>query len=94
MSIEAIQKVSEEIGGSSIDRPRLTLLSAELSARPPHSYEGAGQTDQPSGVKSVASHDQAETMARRWARPCAPWQGKPRMRLSAAEKKAAALPAN
>ncbi len=56
MSIEAaIQKVSQEIGGASIElAEELTLLTAEISYLPERrqAYEGPGQADQPSGASS------------------------------------------
>ena len=59
MSIEAaIQKVSQEIGGSSIDlAEEMTLLSAELSYLPDRrmAYEGLAKRTNHPGVKSVAT---------------------------------------
>lgn len=99
MSIEqAIQKVSQEIGGASIDlAEELTLLSAELSYLPDRrmAYEGlAKRTDHP-GVKSVATAmTQAETYGTPLGAALRTMAKENReLRLSAAEKKAAALPA-
>jgi tight adherence protein C len=99
MSIEqAIQKVSQEIGGSSIDlAEELTLLAAELSYLPDRrmAYEGlAKRTDHP-GVKSVATAmTQAETYGTPLGAALRTMAKENReLRLSAAEKKAAALPA-
>lgn len=99
MSIEqAIQKVSQEIGGASIDlAEELTLLAAELSYLPERrqAYEGlAKRTDHP-GVKSVATAmTQAETYGTPLGAALRTMAKENReLRLSAAEKKAAALPA-
>ncbi|QBX36337.1 type II secretion system F family protein [Brevundimonas sp. S30B] len=99
MSIEqAIQKVSQEIGGASIDlAEELTLLAAELSYLPDRrlAYEGlAKRTDHP-GVKSVATAmTQAETYGTPLGAALRTMAKENReLRLSAAEKKAAALPA-
>ena len=99
MSIEAaIQKVSQEIGGSSIDlAEELTLLSAELSYLPDRrlAYEGLARRTNHPGVKSVATAmTQAETYGTPLGSALRTMAKENRdMRLSAAEKKAAALPA-
>ena len=99
MSIEAaIQKVSQEIGGSSIDlAEEMTLLSAELSYLPDRrmAYEGLAKRTNHPGVKSVAT---AKTQAETYGTPLGSAlrtmaKENREMRLSAAEKKAAALPA-
>jgi tight adherence protein C len=99
MSIEAaIQKVSQEIGGSSIDlAEELTLLSAELSYLPDRrmAYEGLAKRTNHPGVKSVAT---AMTQAETYGTPLSTAlrvmaKENRELRLSAAEKKAAALPA-
>ncbi|KQS57752.1 type II secretion system protein [Brevundimonas sp. Leaf363] len=99
MSIEAaIQKVSQEIGGSSIDlAEELTLLSAELSYLPDRrlAYEGLAKRTNHPGVKSVAT---AMTQAESYGTPLGSAlrvmaKENRELRLSAAEKKAAALPA-
>lgn len=99
MSIEAaIQKVSQEIGGSSIDlAEEMTLLSAELSYLPDRrmAYEGLARRTNHPGVKSVATAmTQAETYGTPLGSALRTMAKENReMRLSAAEKKAAALPA-
>lgn len=99
MSIEAaIQKVSQEIGGSSIDlAEELTLLSAELSYLPDRrmAYEGLAKRTNHPGVRSVATAmTQAETYGTPLGTALRTMAKENReMRLSAAEKKAAALPA-
>jgi len=99
MSIEAaIQKVSQEIGGSSIDlAEELTLLSAELSYLPDRrmAYEGLAKRTNHPGVKSVATAmTQAETYGTPLGSALRTMAKENReLRLSAAEKKAAALPA-
>jgi len=99
MSIEAaIQKVSQEIGGSSIDlAEELTLLSAELSYLPDRrmAYENLAKRTNHPGVKSVAT---AMTQAESYGTPLGSAlrmmaKENRELRLSAAEKKAAALPA-
>jgi tight adherence protein C len=99
MSIEAaIQKVSQEIGGSSIDlAEELSLLSAELSYLPDRrlAYDGLAKRTNHPGVKSVAT---AMTQAETYGTPLGSAlrvmaKENREMRLSAAEKKAAALPA-
>ncbi|WP_339915260.1 type II secretion system F family protein [uncultured Brevundimonas sp.] len=99
MSIEAaIQKVSQEIGGSSIDlAEELTLLSAELSYLPDRrmAYEGLAKRTNHPGVRSVATAmTQAETYGTPLGTALRTMAKENRdLRLSAAEKKAAALPA-
>jgi tight adherence protein C len=99
MSIEAaIQKVGQEIGGSSIDlAEELTLLSAELSYLPDRrmAYEGLAKRTNHPGVKSVATAmTQAETYGTPLGTALRTMAKENReLRLSAAEKKAAALPA-
>ncbi|WP_420472191.1 MULTISPECIES: type II secretion system F family protein [unclassified Brevundimonas] len=99
MSIEAaIQKVSQEIGGASIDlAEELTLLSAELSYLPDRrmAYEGLAKRTNHPGVKSVATAmTQAETYGTPLGAALRTMAKENReLRLSAAEKKAAALPA-
>ncbi|MGV9008307.1 type II secretion system F family protein [Brevundimonas sp.] len=99
MSIEAaITKVSQEIGSSSIDlAEELTLLSAELSYLPDRrmAYEGLAKRTNHPGVKSVAT---AMTQAETYGTPLSTAlrvmaKENRELRLSAAEKKAAALPA-
>lgn len=99
MSIEAaIQKVSQEIGSSSIDlAEELTLLSAELSYLPDRrmAYDGLAKRTNHPGVRSVATAmTQAETYGTPLGTALRTMAKENReMRLSAAEKKAAALPA-
>lgn len=99
MSIEAaIQKVSQEIGGSSIDlAEEMTLLSAELSYLPDRrmAYDGLAKRTNHPGVKSVATAmTQAETYGTPLGTALRTMAKENReLRLSAAEKKAAALPA-
>lgn len=99
MSIEAaIQKVSQEIGGSSIDlAEELTLLSAELSYLPDRrmAYENLAKRTNHPGVKSVVTAmTQAETYGTPLGTALRTMAKENReMRLAAAEKKAAALPA-
>ncbi len=99
MSIEAaIQKVGQEIGGQSIDlAEELTLLSAELSYLPERrmAYEGLARRTNHPGVKSVAT---AMTQAEQYGTPLGSAlrvmaKENRDLRLAAAEKKAAALPA-
>jgi tight adherence protein C len=99
MSIEAaIQKVSVEIGGSSIElAEELSLLVAELSYLPERrqAYEGLAKRTAHPGVKSVAT---AMIQAEKYGTPLGTAlrvmaKENRDMRLSAAEKKAAALPA-
>ena len=99
MSIEAaITKVSQEMGPSSIDlAEELSLLSAELSYLPDRrmAYENLGKRTNHPGVKSVATAmTQAETYGTPLATALRVMAKENRdLRLSAAEKKAAALPA-
>ena len=99
MSIEAaIQKVGQEIGGQSIDlAEELTLLTAELSYLPERrmAYEGLARRTNHPGVKSVAT---AMTQAEQYGTPLGSAlrvmaKENRDLRLAAAEKKAAALPA-
>jgi len=99
MSIEAaIQKVSSEIGGSSIElAEELSLLIAELSYLPERrlAYEGLGRRVNHPGIKSVVV---AMIQAERYGTPLGTAlrtmaKENRDMRLAAAEKKAAALPA-
>ncbi|MBN8529742.1 MAG: type II secretion system F family protein [Caulobacterales bacterium] len=99
MSIEAaIQKVGQEVGGQSIDlAEELTLLSAELSYLPERrmAYEGLARRTNHPGVKSVAT---AMTQAEQYGTPLGSAlrvmaKENRDLRLAAAEKKAAALPA-
>ena len=99
MSIEAaITKVSQEMGSSSIDlAEELSLLSAELSYLPDRrmAYENLGKRTNHPGVKSVATAmTQAETYGTPLATALRVMAKENRdLRLSAAEKKASALPA-
>src|SRR3989344_6449156 len=99
MSIEAaIQKVGQEIGGSSIDlAEELTLLSAELGYLPDPrlASQGVAKRTHHPGVKSVATAmTQAETYGTPLGAALRTMAKENRdLRLSAAEKKAAALPA-
>ena len=99
MSIEAaITKVSQEMGSSSIDlAEELSLLSAELSYLPERrmAYENLGKRTNHPGVKSVATAmTQAETYGTPLATALRVMAKENRdLRLSAAEKKASALPA-
>ena len=99
MSIEAaIQKVSQEIGGSSIElAEELTLLTAELSYLPERrlAYEGLAKRTNHPGIKSVAT---AMIQAERYGTPLGTAlrvmaKENRDMRLAGAEKKAAQLPA-
>jgi len=99
MSIEAaITKVSQEMGSSSIElAEELSLLSAELSYLPDRrmAYENLGKRTNHPGVKSVAV---AMTQAEVYGTPLSSAlrvmaKENRELRLSAAEKKAAALPA-
>lgn len=99
MSIEAaIQKVSQEIGGSSIElAEELTLLTAELSYLPERrmAYEGLAKRTNHPGIRSVAT---AMIQAERYGTPLGAAlrvmaKENRDMRLAAAEKKAAQLPA-
>ncbi len=99
MSIEAaIQKVSQEIGGSSIElAEELTLLTAEISYLPERrqAYEGLARRTNHPGIKSVTT---AMIQAERYGTPLGSAlrvmaKENRDMRLTAAEKKAAQLPA-
>jgi len=99
MSIEsALQKVSGEIGGSSIElAEELTLLNAELSYLPERrvAYEGLAKRTNHPGVKAVTM---AMIQAERYGTPLGSAlrvmaKENRDLRLSAAEKKASALPA-
>jgi len=99
MSIEAaITKVGSEIGGQSIDlAEEYTLLSAELSYLPERrmAYEGFAKRTNHPGIKSVAT---AMIQAEKYGTPLGQAlrvmaKENRELRLAAAEKKAAALPA-
>jgi tight adherence protein C len=99
MSIEgALQKVSQEIGGSSIElAEELSLLVAELSYLPERrmAYEGLARRTNHPGIKSVCT---AMIQGEKYGTPLGTAlrvmaKENREMRLSAAEKKAAALPA-
>jgi|SRR5215217_616372 len=99
MSIEAaIQKVSQEVGGTSIElAEELTLLTAELSYLPERrtAYEGLAKRTNHPGVKAVTT---AMIQAERYGTPLGTAlrvmaKENRELRLAAAEKKAAALPA-
>ncbi len=99
MSIEAaVQKVSGEIGGQSIElAEELTLLTAELSYLPERrsAYEGLGKRTNHPGIKAVAT---AMIQAERYGTPLGSAlrimaKENREMRIAAAEKKAAQLPA-
>jgi tight adherence protein C len=99
MSIEAaIAKVGAEVGGASIELAEdLSLLTAELSYLPERrlAYEGLAKRTNHPGVKSVAT---AMIQAERYGTPLGSAlrvmaKENRELRLSAAEKKAAALPA-
>ncbi len=99
MSVEAaIQKVSQEIGGSSIElAEELTLLTAELSYLPERrqAYEGLGKRTNHPGIRSVVT---AMIQAERYGTPLGAAlrvmaKENRDMRLASAEKKAAQLPA-
>jgi tight adherence protein C len=99
MSIEsALQKVSQEVGASSIElAEELSLLVAELSYLPERrqAYEGLARRVNYPGIRAVAT---AMVQAERYGTPLG---GALRvmakenrdLRMSAAEKKASALPA-
>lgn len=99
MSIEAaIQKVSQEIGSQSIElAEELTLMSAELSYLPERrmAYEGLARRVNHPGIKSVTTAmTQAETYGTPLSQALRTMAKENReLRLAAAEKKAAALPA-
>jgi tight adherence protein C len=99
MSIEAaIQKVSQEIGSASIElAEELSLLTAELSYLPERrmAYEGLARRTNHPGIKGVVT---AMIQAERYGTPLGTAlrvmaKENRDMRLAAAEKKAAALPA-
>jgi tight adherence protein C len=99
MSIEAaLAKVSQEIGVASIDlAEELSLLVAELSYLPDRrlAYEGLAKRTNNPGVKSVSM---AMIQAERYGTPLGSAlrvmaKENRELRLAAAEKKAAALPA-
>ena len=99
MSIEAaIQKVSQEIGGRSIElAEELSLLVAELSYLPERrqAYENLSRRTNHPGVKSVAT---AMIQAEKYGTPLGTAlrvmaKENRELRMAAAEKKAAALPA-
>ena len=99
MSIEsAIVKVSQEIGSTSIPlAEELALLSAELSYLPERrmAYEGLAKRTNHPGVRAVAT---AMVQAEQYGTPLGAAlrtmaKENRELRLSAAEKKAAALPA-
>ena len=99
MSIEAaIMKVSQEVGSTSIElAEELSLLTAELSYLPERrmAYEGLAKRTNHPGVKSVVT---AMIQAERYGTPLGAAlrvmaKENRELRLSAAEKKAAALPA-
>ena len=99
MSIEAaLQKVGQEIGGTSIElAEELTLLVAELSYLPERrmAYESLAKRTNNPGIKSVAT---AMIQAERYGTPLGGAlrtmsKENRELRLAAAEKKAAALPA-
>jgi tight adherence protein C len=99
MSIEAaIQKVGAEVGGSSMElAEELSLLTAELSYLPERrmAYEGMAKRTNHPGIKSVMT---AMIQAERYGTPLGAAlrvmaKENRELRLAAAEKKAAALPA-
>lgn len=99
MSIEAaLQRVSEEIGSSSIElAEELSLMTAELSYLPERrmAYEGLARRTNHDGIKSVCT---AMIQAEKYGTPLGQAlrvmsKENRELRLSAAEKKAAALPA-
>jgi tight adherence protein C len=99
MSIEAaLQKVSQELGPSSIElAEELSLLVAELSYLPDRrqAYEGLAKRTNHPGIKSVAT---AMTQAEKYGTPLGTAlrvmaKENRDLRLAAAEKMAAALPA-
>ncbi len=99
ISIEAaIQKVAAEMGGSSIElAEELSLLTAELSYLPERrmAYEGLAKRTNHPGIKAVVT---AMIQAERYGTPLGSAlrvmaKENRELRLSAAEKKAAALPA-
>ena len=99
MSIEAaLQKVSQEIGAASIElAEEMSLLVAELSYLPERrmAYEGLSKRVNSPGVKSVTT---AMIQAERYGTPLGSAlrimaKENRELRLAAAEKKAASLPA-
>jgi tight adherence protein C len=99
MSIEAaLQRVSQEVGGSSIElAEELSLLVAELSYLPDRrqAYEGLAKRINNPGVKSVCT---ALIQSERYGTPLGAAlrvmaKENRELRIAAAEKKAAALPA-
>lgn len=99
MSIEAaLQKVSQEIGSASIElAEEMSLLVAELSYLPERrmAYEGLARRTNYPGIKSVCT---AMIQAEKYGTPLGTAlrvmaKENRELRLSAAEKKAAALPA-
>ena len=99
MSIEAaLQKVSQEIGGASMElAEELSLLTAELSYLPERrmAYEGLARRTNHPGIKAVTM---AMIQAEKYGTPLGTAlrvmaKENRDLRLSAAEKKAAALPA-
>ena len=99
MSIEAaIQKVGSEVGAQSMElAEELSLLTAELSYLPDRrlAYENLARRTNHPGIKSVAT---AMIQAERYGTPLGTAlrvmaKENRELRLSAAEKKAAALPA-
>ncbi|MBC6981655.1 type II secretion system F family protein [Caulobacter sp. 17J80-11] len=99
MSVEAaLQKVSAEVGRSSIElAEELSLLVAELSYLPERrqAYEGFAKRTNHPGIKSVAT---AMVQAEKYGTPLGTAlrvmaKENRELRLAAAEKKAAALPA-
>jgi tight adherence protein C len=99
MSIEAaMQKVSQEIGGSSIElAEELTLLVAELSYLPERrmAYDGLAKRTNHPGIRSVTTAMiQAERYGTALGTALRTMAKENReLRLAAAEKKAASLPA-
>ena len=99
MSIEAaLQKVSQEIGAASIElAEEMSLLVAELSYLPERrmAYDGLARRVNSPGIKSVAT---AMIQAERYGTPLGSAlrimaKENRELRLAAAEKKAASLPA-
>lgn len=99
MSIEtAIQKVSQEIGSQSMElAEELSLMSAELSYLPDRrmAYDGLARRTNHPGIKSVAT---AMTQSETYGTPLGVAlrtmaKENRELRMAAAEKKAAALPA-
>ena len=99
MSIEAaVQKVAQEIGAASIElAEEMSLLVAELSYLPERrmAYEGLGKRVNSPGIRAVCT---AMIQAERYGTPLGSAlrimaKENRELRLAAAEKKAAALPA-